>query len=278
MKVIISRKGFDSENGGFPSPILPNDKLVSFPIPSPKDATCFANVAINGIGIADLVCDLTDGTINAKDRCHLDPDLDAGSLPRLNGWRPAFGQIDAAQGHLQKQGVDVGDLFLFFGWFRRVQQGKAGRWEYVAGAQSMHVLYGWLRVGQVVRLGVGERPSPVEAFAAHPHLHGRERASNALYLAADTLAIGDVTVSGAGLFTHLTPRRTLTDLAQNKRSLWRLPRWMHPDHGTRLSYHGNISRWEMLGDCCRLSSVAKGQEFVLNAQHNSMWEWIHDLF
>lgn len=34
MKIILSRKGFDSENGGYPSPILPNGTLLSIPIPS----------------------------------------------------------------------------------------------------------------------------------------------------------------------------------------------------------------------------------------------------
>ena len=36
MKIILSRKGFDSgkSSGCFPSPILPNGKIISFPIPS----------------------------------------------------------------------------------------------------------------------------------------------------------------------------------------------------------------------------------------------------
>jgi len=36
MKVILSRKGFDSGTGGYPSPILPDGTLLSLPIP---DAT-----------------------------------------------------------------------------------------------------------------------------------------------------------------------------------------------------------------------------------------------
>ena len=34
LKVILSRKGFDSSNGGCPSPIMPDNTLLSFPIPS----------------------------------------------------------------------------------------------------------------------------------------------------------------------------------------------------------------------------------------------------
>ncbi|MGC9779576.1 MAG: hypothetical protein HZR80_10075 [Candidatus Heimdallarchaeota archaeon] len=36
MKVILSRKGFDSSYGGHPSPILPDGTLISLPIPSMK--------------------------------------------------------------------------------------------------------------------------------------------------------------------------------------------------------------------------------------------------
>ncbi|MBO4456467.1 MAG: hypothetical protein J5802_01965 [Butyrivibrio sp.] len=34
MKIILSRKGFDSTNGGCASPIMPDGTLLSMPIPS----------------------------------------------------------------------------------------------------------------------------------------------------------------------------------------------------------------------------------------------------
>ncbi|WP_418483231.1 hypothetical protein [Dysosmobacter sp.] len=34
MKIILSRKGFDSANGGIVSPIFEDGTMVSFPIPS----------------------------------------------------------------------------------------------------------------------------------------------------------------------------------------------------------------------------------------------------
>jgi hypothetical protein len=33
-KVILSRKGFDSSCGGYPSPILPDGTMISLPIPA----------------------------------------------------------------------------------------------------------------------------------------------------------------------------------------------------------------------------------------------------
>ena len=34
MKLIFSRKGFDSSAGGIPSPILPDGRMISLPIPA----------------------------------------------------------------------------------------------------------------------------------------------------------------------------------------------------------------------------------------------------
>jgi hypothetical protein len=46
-----------------------------------------------------------------EDLCHQDPMFHDG--------RCAFGQTGAAQGHLAKQGIGIGDMFLFFGPLRR---------------------------------------------------------------------------------------------------------------------------------------------------------------
>ena len=40
MKIMLSRKGFDStkEDGGYPSPILPDGTLLSLPVPDCNNA------------------------------------------------------------------------------------------------------------------------------------------------------------------------------------------------------------------------------------------------
>jgi hypothetical protein len=45
MKIILSRKGFDSAYGGYPSPILPSGEMVSLPIPS-DDAIRYSDLKI----------------------------------------------------------------------------------------------------------------------------------------------------------------------------------------------------------------------------------------
>jgi hypothetical protein len=41
MKLILSRKGFDSSTGGIPSPIFPDGRMVSLPIPDKSSTLTF---------------------------------------------------------------------------------------------------------------------------------------------------------------------------------------------------------------------------------------------
>ena len=43
MKIILSRKGFDSSNGGIPSPIMPDGTLISMPIPA-KEKVSYTDI------------------------------------------------------------------------------------------------------------------------------------------------------------------------------------------------------------------------------------------
>ena len=54
MKIILSRKGFDSSNGGCPSPILPDGTLLSMPIPS-NDAESYDDLCYNGETYSDIL-------------------------------------------------------------------------------------------------------------------------------------------------------------------------------------------------------------------------------
>ncbi|MBY0550597.1 MAG: hypothetical protein K2W95_25180 [Candidatus Obscuribacterales bacterium] len=279
MKIVISRKGFDSGSGGVPSPILPDGRLVPLPIPCAGDPHEYADVMVNGVRIDKLVEDLTGGRLKGSDRCHLDPDIDAASVRRRpSGWGPAFGQIGAAQSHLARHGIGSGDLFLFFGWFRPVEQTARMRWQYVKDQPGVHVIYGWMQVSEVIQ--VNSKDARLKPFKNHPHLHNRDCDSNTIYLSGRKLAIASIKADAAGMFSLLHAGRVLTDRAQSKRSVWRLPRWFHQDSGTTLSYHEQPHRWCASGsNHCTLQSVARGQEFVLTAGDPSLAEkWLAELF
>ena len=44
MKIIISRKGFDSISGGVPSPIFPDGKILSLPIPDKNSKITYKKI------------------------------------------------------------------------------------------------------------------------------------------------------------------------------------------------------------------------------------------
>ena len=121
MKVILSRKGFDSSNGGIVSPIFEDGSMVSFPIPS-FDKDKFSDLHYNEFLYSDI---LTDLNYKGGEFCHVDPDLDIERrIKKIENWIPAFGQIDSSASYLKNIGIQNGDLFLFFGNFHFVKNEK----------------------------------------------------------------------------------------------------------------------------------------------------------
>ncbi len=139
MKLILSRKAFESSAGKVANPILDDGTLVPLPIPDKQSPIRYQDITIAGQNLGKLASELTNGRSRASHFAHLDPDLIESAYPRAPGWRPIFGQVDAAQSVLAREGVGPGDLFLFFGWFRRVTA-AAGRFRYVPGAPDLHVM------------------------------------------------------------------------------------------------------------------------------------------
>jgi len=203
MKIILSRKGFDTANGGCASPYMPDGTLLSLPIPSDDNVT-YADFAYNGLSYDRLLKQL-----NPKKEyhaCHIDPDIRKDIwLTTPDDWQPAFGQIDSAQGQLRNQGVGAGDLFLFFGWFRQVQQIADGSICFVPGAPNIHVIYGYLQVERVLT-----QSDDVVKYGWHPHsdISRRDNKNNAIYLARKTLSF-DKSKPGYGIL-NFAKNRVLT--------------------------------------------------------------------
>lgn len=58
MKIILSRKGFDSANGGIVSPIFNNGTMLSLPIPSKdhkKDKIKYSDLVCNGVSLRKIL-------------------------------------------------------------------------------------------------------------------------------------------------------------------------------------------------------------------------------
>ena len=280
MRLILSRKGFDSASGGCPSPIFPNGGILSLPIPDKTSDIAYSSLEWRGVNVGRIVADLTREPTWPTRYAHLDPDLDPQAHSRIDGWRPLFGQAGAAQGHLRRQGVGPGDLFLFFGIFRRVEE-KHGVWRFVGRSAAQHVLWGWLQVGEVH--AVDSLPADALPWARyHPHFRGDRGSGNTLYVAADELQLGGehVDAAGAGLFPRVDESLVLTAPGAPSPTRWQLPLGFYPHPGkVPLSYHARRDRWGRIGpDRCSLQCVSRGQEFVLDmTRYPEVAEWLAGL-
>jgi hypothetical protein len=220
LKIILSRKGFDSASGGAPSPIV-DGVPRSLPIPSGKypGSSTYAE-----LGLGDIVS-RASRKWTADTRCHEDPMF----------WedRCAFGQTSAAQSHLAKNGIGVGDVFLFFGLFAEL-----------GSDDRHHRIFGYLRIEKVQKIGC--QPSGHEAGSTprkHPHTIGRWDAKNTIYL-------------GPGKKANKAHQVLRLTKPGGPVSYWLVPQWLYE---TGLTYHRRVERW---GEDGTLRVVGRGQEFV----------------
>ena len=260
MKLVFSRKGFDSSAGGFPSPII-DGKPLSLPIPYPN-----SKVSYQHLDLGKIVKDLTGRKLTDKDLCHNDPDLEMG----------AFGQVSSAQSHLHNQDIGSGDLFLFFGWFREAEIVNHN-YRYKIDASDHHRIFGWMFVDQKILVGseTDEFRREYTKYANHPHAIGKWAPNNTIYLASETFSLfGEHTIRGFGNFS-VSKRTLLTnDNAPSKR-FWSVPDWLNPAKGGCIpSYHDEKSYIDGL-----LKTAGRGQEFVCHpCQNEKFKEWLLDLF
>ena len=275
--------------------------MVSLPIPY-KSGVSYGDIR-TGLPEFDrmsrLVEELTKGRIKASSAAHLDPDLNSLSINRVDGWRGTFGQSSSQQTNLDKNYVEPGDLFLFFGLFRRVEHAAQGKLQFVKGEPRKHVIFGWLRVDQKYELPnrSNQKVSLAElpAWATHqPHVkHSNvEPKPNALYTATLKLD-SDSNISGWGLFpkyknelclSHPNPPKDEQGMPKDLPSLWQLPAWMYPWREPNkdrepLTYHKKRKRWTKPDNShVTLQSVGRGQEFVLKAdQYPEALPWAVNL-
>lgn len=261
MKIIFSRKGFDSQNGGIPSPIV-SDIPLSLPIPYIENTS----VTFKDLKLSKLLKDLSQDRIDPLTTCHVDPDLELG----------AFGQVSASQSHLNNKKVGLGDLFLFFGRFREVEfTNEFYKWK--RNSKPHHRIYGWLQVGEKINIGTNPENfcKRYPKFANHPHATGKWKKNNTIYLSCKKLEFcGIQSLNGFGRF-RATSATLLSSNPNSGISIWNTPSWLNPKTGgCGMSYH-DINRWGMT----TVKTVSKGQEFVAKPKYSSeLKNWLISLF
>ncbi len=205
MKIVFSRKGFDSSSGGSPSPII-DGRPVSIPIPA-QDRS---ETTYRDLGLGNVVERVTKGRHTGSSLCHNDPMFELGTC--------YFGQTSSAQSHLRNSNVGLGDVFLFFGLFANQD-----------GSDRHHRIFGYLKVEGMVELG--STPQLEEPLCGlrhrHPHTIGSWNDNNTLYFG-----------------TGNTAKSAIEELRLSKPgenvSVWRVPTWLK-DAG--LTFHLDTKRW-----------------------------------
>ena len=280
MKLILSRKGFDSSSGGVPSPIFPDGSMISLPIPDKSSSILYEDIHQGEYNLGKIVGDLTGNAINKNYKAHLDPDLNFENYPRFENWKPLFGQVNSAQGHLRNQHIDEGDIFLFYGLFRGVEIIN-NKIKYTSNSSPKHVIWGWLQIDKI--LPVDNVDKNIMNWALyHPHFNRARYKSNTLYIAKDFLDFKESrnnSINGAGIFCHFNEKLLLTDPTINKTSTWKLPQWFYPSvNKPLLTYHNNMDRWSKTENHILLKTVGRGQEFVLDCNnYPEAYKWVSDL-
>lgn len=249
--------------------------MLSLPIPYARSPVRYGDLVWSGRSVGELVERLTRSKVRRTDFAHLDPDLRSEFRTRPPGWKPALGQHKSAQAHLRRNHVRAGDLFLFFGLFRRVDDGL--QWI----GERLHVIWGWLQVGDVFAVDTLRAASPEHWTRNHPHLDFDADPTNTLYVSSESLTLPGnehATVDGAGVFDTFSPARQLTAAGRNSPTLWSLPGAFAPGARHPLTYHARPDRWRVENDRVLLSTVARGQEFVLDtAEYPDVLPWVSEL-
>ena len=209
-RVILSRKGFDSKYGGRPSPIFKNGDIFSLPIPqNGKSPKKFSELKFNGINGAQALKEVSATKVTSEDFCHYDP--------ALNEKIGLFGQAGSAQSELKNNGVGIGDLFLFFGWFKKKDDPNV----------NVHKIFGWLLIEEILE---GDRE--ISTFLNRnniPHPHDpqyKEYKNNTIY----------VSKKNFGLFKKFSNDLVLTAPGYSK-SMWQFPKKYF---GSVANKNGNI--------------------------------------
>ena len=263
MKVILSRKGMDSTAGGMASPILPDGTLLSLPIPDKTGRQKYSDLSYKEQSYHEIIHQLNPAFDFSENRtCHFDPDIYEHITGRPENWKPAFGQSGVSARHLDKLGVGIGDIFLFYGMFQRAESQADYGLSYVGGSPIRHIIYGYMEVGEILC-----EKQDIEQYYWHPHSVNADRPYNRLYLPKIY-----------GTF-HYSESLVLTKKGQSNRRLWRLPSFF-ADNGISVSWQGT-NRPVIKDGYAELNSACRGQEFVVTVAtaelERNLCDWVENL-
>lgn len=205
---------------------------------------------------------MKDLNIKFFTEAHLDPDLRASTLAsRSPEWKPIFGQKGAAQTILDRSSVAIGDIFLFYGWFKEVEKVN-DKFRYKKAAGNIHAIWGYLEIEEILNVKTAKLPKWAKY---HPHirLSSQYEENNTLYLGK----------KGSGNFNY-DDKLVLTDPSSKNRSVWKLPSYFRE---VESDFKAKIDVKDVANSKIQLTFTGKNQQELLITDNHNIVNWAKSL-
>ena len=284
MKVILSRKGFDSSWGGFPSIILPGGQMISFPIPVKKPEIGIGAKDIHYIDEGKTLANyLEDLKIPLQeDGYHVDPEVQNIKIDNQKSFIErgygTLGQCSAAASHLANNGIYAGEIsekdpaiFLFFGWFCKTEI-ENNTIKYIGNplVDGFHAIWGYLIAVEAIEiLDISKHPELKE------HLHYRNK-NHKEYKKGDKNIIF---IGKFGTFNYSDNLRLTYFDDDKKNHKKRRTKWAIPSFINEMTYNNNrIRKGKTKENKLIIDAASRGQEFVITkADEEKMKKWLEKI-
>ena len=297
MRFILSRKGYDSQFGGSPSPVFRSKDqnfdglMYSIPIP---ECDSKGNSFDFGLPAPQTPVGFP---VNTR-YFHLDPDIrpelhHEPHIKRPNEWKPILGQSGAAASHLKAQHVQSGDIFLFFGLFQDVEWNENNKQWLFGNSKPYHAIWGYMQIAEIINT-IDSKIQ--EQYKWHPHCKSYylNDKNNTLYIGNEgklTIRIGNewkqmisdtvLNDQGYGAFKYGDKLRLTLPQAPHV-TQWKLDclPWLDAKKKeTHMSYHNDEDSFQHEF----FKAATRGQEFVTDDFENEselgkkVFDWFKDL-
>ncbi len=271
MKVILSRKGFEPTHGGIPSPIMPDGTLLLLPKPVEDGAISYHDLSYKGLSYYDIVLSLDKLQKESLDKfrthsgCYIMPE---NHTPPLE-WYPAYFHNGLLESHLNRQNISVGDIFLFYGWFRQTEYDNKHQLRFVPDAPELNIVFAYFQIGAIIK--------DISFFSKqynwqlHTFINKTDNVPSTIYLPTKKLSYNNHQ-PGCDILPY-SSGQILTKPGYHYYQ-WQLPEFLcAPD--VTITYHNNRNNGFISGkNYFKASAIC--EEFVIHGTYD-LKQWVHSM-
>lgn len=271
MRVILSRKGFEPAKGGIPSPIMPDGTLLLLPKPDEDGIDSYYDFSYEDMTYYDIVCSLSEELKEPLKnyRCHSECYIPPEHHIHPSSWFPAYLRYGAMQTHLSHQRISVGDIFLFYGWFRQTAYDSNHKLHFVPDAPEQTIIFSYFQIGAIIKdLSFLSR----QFKWSFPIRTNTERNQHyTIYLPTKKLSYNNQQ-PGFGNLSY--SKKLVLTKPGYKYNYWHLPDFLSvPD--VTISYHNNRNNGFLSGkDYFKTSGIS--EEFVIHGTYD-LKNWVYSM-